>query len=102
MSLGLKIEFGGPASWVKKIDEDGTYGEYGQDYWQNEVLKDPANTWKTELGFSELLNPVDLKKLLGWDKGNKASLKFAYTRAIDLLRDGSFVEKLSYFSKGRK
>jgi hypothetical protein len=87
---------------VKKIDEDGTYGEYGQDYWQNKVLKDPENTWKTELGFSELLNPDDLKKLLGWDKGTKQSLKFTYTRVIDLLRDGSFVEKLSYFIKGRR
>ena len=102
MSLGLTIEFGGPASWVKKIDEVGTYGEYGQDYWQNKVLKDPENTWKTELGFSELLNPDDLKKLLGWDKGTKLSLKFTYTRLIDLLRDGSFVEKLSYFIKGRR
>jgi hypothetical protein len=102
MSLGLKVEFGGPASWVKKIDEVGTYGEYGQDYWKNRVLSDPENTWQIELGFSDLLNPTDLKQILEWDKSNHLNLKFASTRLIDLLTDGSFVEKLSYFTKGRK
>lgn len=102
MSLGLKVEFGGPASWVKKIDEIGTYGEYGQDYWKNRVLSDSENTWKTELGFSALVNPTELKQKLGWDKGNYMSLKFASTRIIDLLRDGSLVEKFSYLTKGRK
>jgi hypothetical protein len=50
----------------------------------------------------ERLARNELKKLLGWDKSNKVSLKFALTRAIDLLRDGSFVEKLSYFTRGRR
>ena len=101
MSLGLKIEFGGPASWVKKIDEVGTYGDYGQDYWKNKVLNDPENTWKTELGYSDLLTPNELIQRLGWGKRNNLSLKFVSTRIVDLLKDGSLLEKLSYFAKGR-
>ena len=101
MSLGLKIEFGGPASWVKKIDEVGTYGDYGQDYWKNKVLNDPENTWKTELGYSDLLTPNELIQRLGWGKRNNLSLKFVSTRIVDLLKDGSLLEKLSYFTKGR-
>lgn len=100
LSLGLKVEFGGQASWVKKIDEVGTYGESGQDYWKEQVMNNPDSTWKIELGFKELLDPTKLKQVLGWDKQQTVTLGFIKSRAIDLVRDGSIVEKLSYLAKG--
>jgi hypothetical protein len=100
LSLGLKVEFGGQASWVKKIDEVGTYGENGQDYWKEKVINDPDSTWKIELGLKELLDSVNLKQVLGWDVKQTISLGFIKSRAIDLFRDGSMLEKLSYLVKG--
>ena len=101
MSLGLQVEFGGPASWKKKIDEVGTYGDYGQDYWRDKVLTHPEKTWKTELGFSELLTPEDLMPTLGWDNSIKLSSTFVVSRLVDVVKDGSIIEKISYLTKGR-
>jgi hypothetical protein len=101
MSLGLSVEFGGPASWKKKVDEVGTYGDYGQDYWREKVLTQPERTWKTELGFEELLSPNDLVKSLGWDRSTKISTSFMASRLVDIVKDGSFIEKMSYLTKGR-
>ena len=101
MSLGLQVEFGGPASWKKKIDEVGTYGDYGQDYWREKVLTQPEKTWKTELGFDELLSPNELITTLGWDNSIKLNTKFAVSRLADILKDGSLIEKISYLTKGR-
>ena len=101
LSLGLNVEFGGPASWKKKVDEFGTYGQYGQDYWKEKVLNDPAQTWKIELGLNDLQEPESLRKSLGWDKTTKIKPTFVASRLIDVIRDGSIIEKLSYFSKGR-
>ena len=101
MSLGLQVEFGGPASWKKKIDEVGPYGDYGQDYWREKVLTQPENTWKTELGFNELLSPIELMSTLGWNKSIKINSTFIVSRLADILKDGSIIEKISYFTKGR-
>ena len=101
MSLGLQVEFGGPASWKKKIDEVGTYGDYGQDYWREKVLTQPEITWKTELGFNELLSPKELMRTLGWNKSIKINTKFIVSRLADILKDGSMIEKFSYLTKGR-
>ena len=101
MSLGLSVEFGGPASWKKKVDEVGTYGDYGQDYWREKVLTQPERTWKAELGFEELLSPNDLVKSLGWDNSTRISSSFMASRLVDIVKDGSFVEKMSYLTKGR-
>jgi len=101
MSLGLQVEFGGPASWKKKIDEVGTYGNYGQDYWRDKVLTHPEKTWKTELGFNELLTPEDLMPTLGWDNSIKLSSTFVVSRLVDVVKDGSIIEKISYLTKGR-
>jgi hypothetical protein len=101
MSLGLQVEFGGPASWKKKIDEVGTYGDYGQDYWREKVLTQPEKTWKTELGFDELLSPKDLMTTLCWNKSIKINSTFIVSRLLDILKDGSLIEKISYFTKGR-
>jgi hypothetical protein len=101
MSLGLQVEFGGPASWKKKIDEVGTYGDFGQDYWKDKVLTEPEKTWKTELGFAELLLPKELITTLGWNKSIKLNSAFLVSRLTDILKDGSIVEKISYFTKGR-
>jgi hypothetical protein len=101
MSLGLQVEFGGPASWKKKIDEVGTYGDYGQDYWREKVLTQPEKTWKTELGFDELLSPKELMTILGWNKSIKINSKFIVSRLADILKDGSIIEKISYLTKGR-
>lgn len=101
MSLGLPVEFGGPASWKKKIDEVGTYGDYGQDYWREQVLTQPENTWKTELGFEELLSPKELMTTLGWNNSIKLNTKFIVSRLADILKDGSMIEKFSYLTKGR-
>jgi hypothetical protein len=101
MSLGLQVEFGGPASWKKKIDEVGTYGDYGQDYWREQVLTQPDNTWKTELGFEELLSPKELMRTLGWNNSIKLNTKFIVSRLADILKDGSMIEKFSYLTKGR-
>jgi hypothetical protein len=101
LSLGLDVEFGGPASWKKKVDEFGTYGQYGQDYWKEKVLNDPTQTWKIELGLNDLQEPESLRKSLGWDKTTKIKPTFVASRLIDVIRDGSIIEKLSYFSKGR-
>jgi hypothetical protein len=102
MSLGLQVEFGGPASWKKKIDEVGTYGDYGQDYWREKILTQPDNTWKTELGFNELLSPIELMSTLGWNKSIKIDSTFMVSRLADILKDGSVIEKFSYLTKGRK
>ena len=102
MSLGLQVEFGGPASWKKKIDEVGTYGDYGQDYWREKVLNHPENTWKTELGFEELLAPKELMTTLGWNNSTKLNTAFIVSRLADILKDGSMIDKLSYLTKGRK
>ena len=101
LSLGLNVEFGGPASWQKKVDEFGTYGQYGQDYWKEKVLNDPEKTWKMELGLNELQEPKSLKESLGWNESMKIKPTFVASRLIDVIRDGSIVEKLSYLSKGR-
>jgi hypothetical protein len=101
MSLGLQVEFGGPASWKKKIDEVGTYGDYGQGYWREKVLTQPEKTWKTELGFDELLSPKDLMTTLGWNNSTKLNSTFILSRLADILKDGSIIEKISYFAKGR-
>ena len=101
LSLGLNVEFGGPASWQKKVDEFGTYGQYGQDYWKDKVLNDPEKTWKMELGLNELQEPERLRESLGWNESMKIKPTFVASRLIDVIRDGSIVEKLSYFSKGR-
>ena len=101
LSLGLNVEFGGPASWQKKVDEFGTYGQYGQDYWKEKVLNDPEKTWKMELGLNELQEPESLKESLGWNESMKIKPTFVASRLIDVIRDGSIVEKLSYLSKGR-
>jgi hypothetical protein len=101
MSLGLQVEFGGPASWKKKIDEVGTYGDYGQDYWREKVLAQPDKTWKTELGFENLLPPKELVATLGWNKSIKLNSTFVVSRVADILKDGSMIEKLSYLTKGR-
>ena len=101
MSLGLQVEFGGPASWKKKIDEIGTYGDYGQGYWREKILTQPEKTWKTELGFDELLSPKDLMTTLGWNKSKKLKSIFILSRLADILKDGSIFEKISYFAKGR-
>ena len=53
-----------------------------------------------ELGFKELLDPTKLKQVLGWDKQQTVTLGFIKSRAIDLVRDGSIFEKLSYLAKG--
>ena len=101
LSLGLQVEFGGPASWKKKIDEVGTYGDYGQDYWREKVLTQPDKTWKTELGFEELLPPEELVATLGWNKSIRLNSTFVVSRVADILKDGSMIEKLSYLTKGR-
>jgi hypothetical protein len=101
MSLGLQVEFGGPASWKKKVDEVGTYGDYGQDYWREKVLTQPEKTWKTELGFDELLLPKELMTTLSWNKSIKLNSKFVVSRVADILKDGSMIEKFSYLTKGR-
>jgi hypothetical protein len=101
MSLGLQVEFGGPASWKKKVDEVGTYGDYGQDYWREKVLAQPEKTWKTELGFDELLSPKELVATLGWNKSIRLNSTFVVSRVADILKDGSMLEKLSYLTKGR-
>ena len=101
MSLGLQVEFGGPASWKKKIDEVGTYGDYGQDHWREKVLSQPEKTWKTELGFDELLSPKDLMTTLGWNKSIKQNSTFVLSRLVDIIKDGSLIEKISYLTKGR-
>jgi hypothetical protein len=101
MSLGLQVEFGGTASWKKKIDEVGTYGDYGQDYWREKVLTQPEKTWKTELGFDELLSPKELMTTLSWNKSIKINSTFIVSRLSDILKDGSIIEKISYFTKGR-
>jgi hypothetical protein len=38
--------------------------------------------------------------ILGWDVKQTISLGFIKSRAIDLVRDGSILEKLSYLVKG--
>jgi hypothetical protein len=101
MSLGLQVEFGGPASWKKEIDEVGTYGDYGQDYWREKVLTQPEKTWKTELGFDELLSPKELMTTLGWNKSIKLNYTFVVSRFVDIIKDGSIIEKISYLTKGR-
>jgi hypothetical protein len=101
MSLGLQVEFGGPASWKKKIDEVGTYGDYGQEYWREKVLTQPENTWKTELGFEDLLSPKELMRTLGWNNSIKLNTQFVVSRLADILKDGSVIEKFSYLIKGR-
>jgi hypothetical protein len=101
MSLGLQVEFGGPASWKKKNDEVGTYGDYGQDYWREKVLTQPEKTWKTELGFDELLLPKELMTTLGWNKSITLHSTFVVSRLVDIIKDGSLIEKISYLTKGR-
>ena len=101
LSLGLNVEFGGPASWQKRVDEFGTYGLYGQNYWKEKVLNDPEKTWKMELGLNELQEPERLRESLGWNESMKIKPTFVASRLIDVIRDGSIVEKLSYLSKGR-
>lgn len=101
LSLGLEIEFGGPASWEKKIDEFGTYGDRGQEYWKYQVLNEPEVIWKTELGFDDLLSPENLKTKLEWDTEKVISKKFILTRSLDILQDGSLREKFSYFKKDK-
>lgn len=95
MSLGLEIDFGGPASWTKKIDETGTYGNYGQQFWKDQVKNAYEETWKNELGFIEQKQVDELKHILGLEK-IKLNLSFLLTRSIDLIRDTKFSEKIDY------
>jgi hypothetical protein len=95
MSLGLEIDFGGPASWVKKLDETGTYGKYGQQFWIDRVKSDYEETWKTELGQMELKPADELKNVLEIKSG-KINLTFLATRTIDLIRDTNLSEKIDY------
>ena len=95
MSLGLEIDFGGPASWVKKLDETGTYGKYGQQFWIDRVKSDYEETWKTELGQMELKPADELKNVLKI-KSSKINLTFLATRTIDLIRDTNLSEKIDY------
>ena len=97
MSLGLEIDFGGPASWVKKLDETGTYGKYGQQFWIDRVKSDYEETWKTELGQMELKPADELKNVLKIKSG-KINLKFLVTRTIDLIRDTNLSEKIDYLN----
>lgn len=103
LSLGLDVEFGGPAGWVKQIDHRGTYGRLGQEHWQNLALDKQQREifWKAELGFNELLEPKELKEVLGWNKKDKAKASYLFKRSLDILKDGNIFEKLSYFSRGR-
>ena len=101
LSLGLKIEFGGPASWTKKADEFGTYGEYGQDYWKEQILNNPEKTWKTELGFDELQTPQQLLKTLDWESNRNINFSFMINRLLDVIRDEKLSEKKSYLVKGK-
>jgi len=95
MSLGLKIDFGGPASWVKKLDETGTYGKYGQRYWIERIKSDYEELWKTELGFLEIKSAEELINILGFQKSS-INGTFLLTRSIDLIRDTKFSEKIDY------
>ena len=101
MSLGLKIDFGGPASWVKKNDEIGTYGNYGESYWRLRVSNDYESLWKEELGFNNLKDKENLLDILDWRKP-KLKLTFLVTRFIDLTRDSNFSEKISYTFRGKR
>ena len=100
MSLGLEIDFGGPASWAKKIDETGTYGKYGQQYWIDLVQNDYETLWKSELGYDEIKDPEELRNILGFDK-NFPSASFVISRAIDLVRDTKISEKIDYLKSIR-
>jgi len=100
LSMGLNIHFGGPASWVKKIDESGTYGKYGQEFWRKKAISEPEELWKIELGFDEIKSAENLKDILGWNK-NKIKISFLLNRSLDLLTDTKFSEKIDYF-KTRK
>ena len=100
LSLGLDVEFGGPASWKKKVDEFGTYGDYGHEYWKNAILTKPEQTWKVELGFDELLSPEQLISTLGWNTNRGIKLTFISSRFLDILRDQTLNEKISYLNKG--
>jgi hypothetical protein len=100
LSLGLDVEFGGPASWKKKVDEFGTYGDYGQEYWKNAILTKPEQTWKVELGFNELLSPEQLISTLEWDTNRGIRLTFISSRFLDILRDQTINEKISYLNRG--
>lgn len=105
LSLGLDVEFGGPAGWVKDIDHRGTYGRLGQSHWVNLATnKETRNQfWKDELGFNNIKEPNDLITLLNWDKNSRfKKVKFFTHRVRDMLRDGNLAEKLSYFSRGRR
>ena len=101
LSLGLKIDFGGPASWVKKNDEIGTYGNYGESYWRLRVSNDYESLWKEELGFDNLKNKENLLDILDWKK-TKVKSTYLATRFIDLSRDSNFSEKLSYIFRGKR
>jgi len=104
LSLGLEIEFGGPAGWVKQLDHRGTYGRLGQDHWQKLALdKNQKNDfWKEELGLSYLKEPSQLIEILGWNKPPmKDRVNYFFSRGLDIMRDGNLIEKLSYFSRGR-
>lgn len=104
LSLGLDVEFGGPAGWVKQIDHRGTYGRLGQDHWQKLALDKNTreNFWKEELGLPQLLEPSQLKKILGWDSpASQKYISFILSRALDIIKDGNLLEKFSYFSRGR-
>lgn len=104
LSLGLAVEFGGPAGWVKQIDHRGTYGRMGQDYWKTQALdkNQSENFWKEELGVAHLQEPSQLKKMLGWEKpATSKKVLFLAKRVMDIIKDGNVLEKLSYFSRGR-
>jgi hypothetical protein len=100
MSLGLEIDFGGPASWVKKIDETGTYGKYGQQYWLDLVQNDYEALWKSELGYDQIKDPEELRNILGFDT-NFPSASFVISRSIDLVRDTNMSEKFDYLKSIR-
>ncbi|MFY9325183.1 MAG: hypothetical protein WAO29_01850 [Candidatus Nanopelagicales bacterium] len=104
LSLGLEVEFGGPAGWVKQIDHRGTYGRLGQSHWQKLALDEKLRDgfWKDELGLVNLKEPAELRTLLGWNqKAPSMTAQFMIHRLKDLLLDGNPFEKLSYFSRGR-
>ncbi len=104
LSLGLEVEFGGPAGWVKAIDHRGTYGRLGQDHWVNLAINSNTkeNFWKEELGINHLKSPAELKDILGWNKFSLFNtFKFLMFRVKDMIADGNLLEKFSYFSRGR-
>lgn len=105
LSLGLKVEIGGPKKWwVKESDYKEVYGDRGSEYW-NQLVMDQTQSkelWRSELGFNYLMSSEQLKSTLDWNS-NKSVKKFIFfsKRLKDVLLDGNLLQKLSFFTKGR-